>query len=48
MNTWTFQKIETLEDFIKCEASDYKINTDTANEILRIIREIKEQIVITA
>jgi hypothetical protein len=33
--------VEFMEDFIKVSAIDKKIDTQTANEILRLIQEIK-------
>jgi hypothetical protein len=35
--------VEFMEDFIKVSAVDYKIDTQTANEILRLIREMKDR-----
>lgn len=35
--------VEFTEDFIKISAVDKKIDTQTANEILRLIREMKER-----
>lgn len=35
--------LENLESFIKCEATNNKIDIDTANEIVRLIREIKNK-----
>lgn len=34
-------QIETVEDFVKISAADYKITTETGNELLRLLREIK-------
>lgn len=33
--------VDFLEDFIKVSAIDKKIDTQTANEILRLIKEMK-------
>ena len=33
--------IDFMEDFIKVSAIDYKIDEQTANEILRLISEMK-------
>ena len=38
-----YNDIEFLEDFIKVSAVDNKIETRTANEILRLTREAKER-----
>jgi hypothetical protein len=35
--------VEFTEDFIKISAIDKKIDIQTANEILRLIREMKER-----
>ena len=35
--------IDNLEDFIKISALDYKIDNQTAKEILRLIKEAKTQ-----
>lgn len=35
--------VENIEDFIKSSAVDYKIDKQTANEILRLIKESKER-----
>jgi len=35
--------IDNLEDFIKLEAVDMKINEQTANEIIRLISEMKNR-----
>jgi len=35
--------IDNLEDFIKVSAVDSRINEQTANEILRLIKEMKDR-----
>lgn len=39
----SYLDLENLETFVKCEASTNKIDIDTANELIRLIREIKEK-----
>ncbi len=38
-----YNDVEFMEDFIKLSAIDYKIDKQTANEILRLISEMKDR-----
>lgn len=37
-----YRQVENLEDFVKISAIDFKISQREAEEILRLLREIKD------
>lgn len=39
---WIIHEIENVEDFIKVSYPDGKIDAQTANELLRLLNDIKE------